>query len=107
MPGAAAEAATGSHQVLVIKKSVLVKVISQMTIRRTRPMEHEPPEFVSRTPHGETDGQIFQPARWRNLNGAESITGSLTRKRFLRLHSSIRRQNPWWVWILPAFGAVF
>src|SRR5215471_6950394 len=98
MPGAAAEAATGSHQVLAIKNSVLIKVISQMTIRRTRPTEREPPEFVSRTAHGETDEQFFSQQGGGNLNGGESITGSLTRKRFLRLHSWIRRQNPSWAW---------
>src|SRR5580700_1507140 len=38
MPAAAAEAPVGNHHVLAIKKYALTKVISQMTMRRTRPM---------------------------------------------------------------------
>jgi hypothetical protein len=38
MPAAAAEAPTGNHHVFAMKKYALMKVISQMTIRRTRPM---------------------------------------------------------------------
>src|SRR6266851_1024316 len=42
MPAAAAEAPTGSHHVLATKKYVLTKVISQMMIRRMRPMQRAP-----------------------------------------------------------------
>jgi hypothetical protein len=38
MPAAAADAPTGNHHVLARKKYVLMKVISQMTTRKTRPM---------------------------------------------------------------------
>src|ERR1700730_2512413 len=38
MPAAAADAPVGNHHVLAIKKYALMKVISQMTTRRTRPM---------------------------------------------------------------------
>src|SRR5882757_10267510 len=42
MLAAAADAPTGNHHVLAIKKYVLTKVISQMTTRRMRPMQRAP-----------------------------------------------------------------
>src|SRR6476659_8894160 len=51
MPAAAAEAPTGSHQVLARKKYALINVISQTTIKITRPMYGDLPSWVPGPPH--------------------------------------------------------
>src|ERR1700732_2938809 len=42
MPAAAADAPVGNHQVLATKKYVLTNVISQTTMRTTRPIDRDP-----------------------------------------------------------------
>src|SRR6266404_6048348 len=45
MPAAAADAPTGSHHVLAMKKYVLISVISQMMMSSTRPIRRDLPRF--------------------------------------------------------------
>src|SRR4029077_4175389 len=65
MPAAAEEAAVGNHHVLAIKKYVLTKVISQMTTRRTRPMQRDLPSEILGQPHY---GSAYNP--WSHSSGA-------------------------------------
>src|ERR1700722_1524898 len=58
MPAAAAEAPTGNHHVFATKKYALMKVISQMTTRRTRPMYPDLPVEYSAL----TDDPAAQPS---------------------------------------------
>src|SRR2546425_9452877 len=51
MLAADADAPTGNHHVFAMKKYVLTKVISQMMISRTRPMDHDLPTWILGLPH--------------------------------------------------------
>src|SRR2546427_2116205 len=51
MLAADADAPTGNHHVFAMKKYVLSKVISQMMISRTRPMDHDLPTWILGLPH--------------------------------------------------------
>src|SRR5258708_23165587 len=51
MLAADADAPTGNHHVFAIKKYVLTKVISQMMISRTRPMDPDLPTWILGLPH--------------------------------------------------------
>src|SRR5260370_10973212 len=56
MPAAAADAPTGSHHVLAMKKPVLISVISQMTMRSTRPIRRDLPSKIPGLPTATTHG---------------------------------------------------
>src|SRR5258708_6031720 len=71
MPAAAAEAPVGNHHVLAIKKYELMKVISQMTIRSTRPMQRDLRVWILGRPHY---GCAYNP--WSQISGA-AIDASL------------------------------
>src|ERR1700724_2899706 len=84
MPAAAAEAPVGNHHVLAIKKYALTKVISQMTMRRTRPMRRDLPRRILGQPHY---GNAKKP--WDHNSGAanEGSLPQLTPRASRLLHS--------------------
>src|SRR6267142_3034868 len=71
MPAAAEEAPVGNHHVLAIKKYELMKVISQMTTRSTRPMQRDLRVWILGRPHY---GCAYNP--WSQISGA-AIDASL------------------------------
>jgi hypothetical protein len=82
MPAAAADAPTGNHHVFAMKKYVLMKVISQMTARRTRPIARDPRVGFSAFP---TEA-LLEFSKIREVgdgNRGEYITGFSERKRLL------------------------
>src|SRR5580704_10228530 len=81
MPAAAAEAPTGNHHVFARKKYALMKVISQMTTRKTRPMYPDLPVewFAVTNDSADNLRNLDREARKRG----ESTTGLSKRKRVL------------------------
>src|SRR5467141_1717251 len=82
MLAAAAEAPTGSHHVFATKKEVLTKVISQMIMRRMRPMQHDPQVGFSAFPT-EARFECCAIGEVGYANRGEYITAFSERKRVL------------------------
>src|SRR5580704_11594553 len=82
MPAAAAEAPTGSHQVLAIKKYVLTRVISQITSSRTRPIARDLQDLFLRLPLEGAEPKS-QNRNARDANRGESTTAFSPRKQLL------------------------
>src|SRR5208337_559592 len=82
MAGASAEAPAGNHHVFAMKKYVLTNVISQITIRRTRPIARNLPghssDFRTRKPV-----QSPENGRIAAASGTQSITAPSVRKQLI------------------------
>src|SRR6266566_7392054 len=68
MLAADADAPTGNHHVFAMKKYVLTKVISQMMISRTRPMDHDLPTWIRGLPHRDLL-EITEIENWESKPG--------------------------------------
>src|SRR5580704_4833545 len=89
MPAAAADAPTGNHQVFARKKYALMKVSSQMTTRRTRPMYPDLPVEQSGVTN-DLAAKLRNPHLEAGKRG-ESTTGLSKRKRVLAVLISYGR----------------
>src|SRR6266702_2964324 len=83
MLAADADAPTGNHHVFAMKKYVLTKVISQMMISRTRPMDHDLPPWILGLPHRGPARDYRDPRTGGIPNCGEYIIVPSVRKRVL------------------------
>src|ERR1700730_9168895 len=85
MPAAAAEAPVGQHHELAIKKYALMKVISQITTRSTRPMLRDLPRKILGRPHYGNAEKPLGSQQWGCKRG-ESTTANSARKQVVAFH---------------------
>src|SRR5713226_6853436 len=81
-----------------MKKYVLMKVISQMTTRSMRPIQHDPPSWILGLPHG-GPARFPRARRSGGWKRGEYITGFSERKRVLasiifRRRASFQKSAP-------------
>src|SRR5580704_14934526 len=85
MPAAAAEAPVGNHHVLATKKYALTKVISQITMRRTRPIWRDLPRRILGQPHYGNAKNPWDHSSWGRKRG-ESTTAYSARKQVVAFY---------------------
>src|SRR5215472_12421687 len=70
-----------------------IRVISQMTAKRTRPIEREPPQFISHFPHRAPRSRTIRVVR--NPKRGEYITG-ISRSKQVLARAIVPMTSDWW-----------
>src|SRR6267378_7107933 len=97
MPAAAADAPTGNHHVLAMKKYVLIIVISQMMMSSTRPIQRDLPSEILVLPTAATRGifeiRTVRPRTVASLSQLLSSASDFLRPPFILLASDSWRKR--------------